>query len=134
MEEFRQRIKQSPWSQRQVETKAGFSRGYLSQLLAGNLDLKVWHVLAILEVLEHNPGEVFAKVFPPPRRGLRSLDEFAERSQPLNEETDELLAQLYDRGVESLEELRGRIVRCERAVAQLEELGLLRSESGRGRS
>ena len=117
--ELRRCIAQSDLSQRKIEDHAGFSRGYLSQLLARNLELKLWHVVAILDALEVPPGEFFRRVFPrSPRHALRG---FQSSSQPLSEETDDLLARLYGHGVESLEDLRSRLARCERAVEELAE-------------
>ncbi len=123
LEEIRRLVQASGLSQREVEERAGFSKGYLSQLLARNLDLKVWHVLAILDALKHSPGEFFGQVYPASR--LPALERFQETSRPLSQEMDEVLGRLYQYGVESLNELRGRLTRCERAVTKLEDLGFL---------
>lgn len=123
LEEIRRLIRESDLSQRKVEERAGFSKGYLSQLLARNLDLKVWHVLAILDVLGRAPGELFEAVFP--RTRLAALEQFRRSSQPLGHETDEVLSRLYRYGVESLDELRGRLERCEEAIDDLERRGLV---------
>ena len=69
LEELRLMIRRSELSQRQVEEAAGFSRGYLSQLLAQNLDLKVWHLLAILDIFGEAPGDFFRRVRPGRRPG-----------------------------------------------------------------
>lgn len=116
-------VEVSGLTQRQVDERAGFSRGYLSQLLARNLDLKLWHVLAILDVFGRSPGDFFTTVYPSPWHP--ALGEFKRRSQPLTEETDELLKRLYSCGVDSLGDLRGRLARCEQAVARVKELGFL---------
>lgn len=125
-------IQESELSQRRIEEQAGFSRGYLSRLLARNVDLKVWHVLAILEILGSNPGEFFQALYPARRQG--ALSAFAAASQPLSDEMDEVIERLYDLGVESLSALRGRLARCERAVAELESMGVLarRPEPNKG--
>ncbi len=116
-------VKDSELSQRTVEDRAGFSRGYLSQLLARNIDLKLWHVLAILDVFDRNPGEFFSSVYPGAHHP--ALEQFRTRSQPLTPEMDDVLVQLYKFGVESLDDLRQRLTRCEQAVSQLEALGYL---------
>ena len=124
--ELRRRITQSDLSQRKIEDHAGFSRGYLSQLLARNLDLKLWHVLAILDALEIPPGEFFRRVYP--RSPRHAIGDFQSRSRPLSEETDDLLGRLYGHGVESLNELRERLGRCEQAVEEI--AGRLAPERG----
>ncbi len=128
LEEIRRLVQASGLSQREVEERAGFSKGYLSQLLARNLDLKVWHVLALLDALEHSPGEFFGRVYPATR--FPALERFQESSRPLSREMDEVLGRLYRFGVESLDEFRGRLTRCERAVTQLEDRGFFEGRSG----
>lgn len=132
LEEIRRLVRSSRLSQRQVEARAGFSKGYLSQLFARNLDLKVWHVLAVLDVLEVNPGEFFFKVYPATR--YRALESFRRSSQPLSPDMDEVLGRLYKHGVESLNEIRDRLNRCERAVSTLEEKGYLDRPGSGGRA
>ena len=82
----------------------------------------MWHVLAILDALEHSPGEFFSQVYP--RTRFPALERFQQSSRPLSREMDEILGRLYEYGVESLNELRGRLTRCERAVDKLEDMGL----------
>lgn len=123
LEELRRLIKRSDLSQRKIEERAGFSKGYLSQLLAENLDLKVWHVLAILEVLETSPGDFFLELYPSSR--YPALEEFQRLSRPISEGTDRVLEGLYSFGVESLRDLRGRLERCEDAIGQLRRKGLV---------
>ena len=123
LEEIRRLVQAAGISQRKVEKRAGFSKGYLSQLLVRNLDLKMWHVLAILDALEHNPAEFFSQLYPGTR--FPALERFQSTSKPLSEEMSELLGRLYKHGVASLTELRDRLARCERAVSKLEDMGLL---------
>lgn len=128
LQELRRMIKRSEYSQRQVEEMAGFSKGYLSQLLARNLDLKVWHVLAILDVFKMSPSDFFERLYPGASRAA-ALESFTDRSEPLADDLDKAITNLYRAGSESLSRLRERLERCEQAVAELEEKGLL---SGRG--
>lgn len=124
LEEIRLRIEGSELSLRKVEAGAGFSRGYLSQLLARNLDLKVRHLLAILDVLGIQPAEFFASLYPVPPRAV--LEVLAERRAMSSRSTpDGPLDDLLQLGVESFHDLRGRVERCERAVSRLQARGLV---------
>lgn len=117
LEHLRRRIKRSDLSQRRIEELCGFSKGYLSQLLARNLDLKVWHVLAMLDVLDVTPPDFFLELYP--SRQYPALEEFRRMARPLSDDTDRLLEGLYQFGVDSLRDLRGRLERCEQAIGQL---------------
>jgi transcriptional regulator with XRE-family HTH domain len=55
------------FSLREVERRLGLSRGYLSRLFAGEMDLKVDHVVEIAGVLGVEPEEIFRLAFPPSR-------------------------------------------------------------------
>ncbi|MDA8017193.1 MAG: helix-turn-helix domain-containing protein [Thermoanaerobaculia bacterium] len=128
LEAIRTMIRRSDLSQRMVEKQAGFSKGYLSQLLAHNLDLKVWHILAILDVFDVQPADFFEDVFPRPKRmtlGGQALEEFIHGAEPLPEDIETSINQLYRLGVDSLTELRMRLGRCEKAVDQLEARGIV---------
>lgn len=61
-EELRRQIAAAGLSQRALAAKLGWGRGYVSQLLTGAVDLKVKHVLEILELLQVPPGEFFARL------------------------------------------------------------------------
>lgn len=132
LDALRQLIKESSLSQRKVEERAGFSRGYLSQLLAANLDLKFVHIIAVLDTLEVAPGPFFGRLYP----DLRSpaLESFKERSRMRSVNVRRDLDELYDDGLESLQQLRSRLERCESAVDRLEELGILPHTSEGGES
>ena len=110
-------IERSPLSQRRVEEQVGFSRGYLSQLLAQNLDLKVWHVLAVIDVFGGHPGEFFSKVYPVRRHELVDRSSVAV---PSGQEIDDVLERLYSLGADSLSKLRQRLERCEQSIAEFE--------------
>ena len=125
---IRLRIKSSPLSQRKIEERAGFSRGYLSQLLTEKLDLKVVHIMAILDVLDTPPARFFGALYPDPKRP--ALEHFKRTSRLDTPAVRRTMDDLYDLGLESLRRLRRRLERCEEAVSQLEELGLLRTGTG----
>jgi transcriptional regulator with XRE-family HTH domain len=126
VQELRRIIKRSDFSQRRVEDQAGFSRGYLSQLLSSNLDLKVWHVLAILEVFGISPAEFFERVYPN-RKNKSAVDQFVRSSGPMMTDLDHAFGSLYRASIDTFSELGFRLERCERALAELESRGVLAS-------
>ena len=131
LDEIRRLVRFSDISQRDVEKGAGFSKGYLSQLLGQNLDLKMWHILAILKVLDVDSGHYFQRVFgPPPETSSkpRSLEKFERLSQPISEDLDRQLGELYRDRADTLDSLRHRLGKCEDALSQLADQGLLRFE------
>ncbi len=121
---LRLHIKSSPLSQRKIEQRASFSRGYLSQLLSEKLELKVVHIMAILAVLDLPPSRFFAELYPTARPS--ALDHFKRSSRLDIPELSKTMDELYGLGLESLHGLRHRLARCEDAVEQLEGLGVLR--------
>ena len=52
------------FSLREVERRLGLSRGYLTRLFAGEMDLKIDHVVDIAGVLGIEPEEIFRLAFP----------------------------------------------------------------------
>lgn len=127
LERLRLLIYVSPLSQRQVEKNAGFSRGYLSQLICGNIDLKFGHLIRILDATGIDPGVFFADLYPrrPPRTA--ALAPVERRAPAAAADPSRLqLARLYGLGLESLEELYERLDRCEDAFSELEAMGILR--------
>lgn len=124
LERVRLRLHRSRLTQREVEKRVGFSRGYLSQLLAGTVELKYWQLLAILHALEIEPSEFFAELFPRHRHpALEALDDDGRQVQanPLSRE----LARLFAFGIESVLDFYERLVRCEEALDELAALGVL---------
>jgi transcriptional regulator with XRE-family HTH domain len=51
-------------SNRDVEKKLGLSYGYLSRLFSGSIELKVEHILQILDVMGLTPAEYFQLAYP----------------------------------------------------------------------
>ncbi|MEL7059031.1 MAG: helix-turn-helix transcriptional regulator [Acidobacteriota bacterium] len=72
-DELRRLVKTSTVSQREIERRANWSRGYLSQVLQGHIGLAVHHVLAVLSALESDPGRFFADVFGDGRPELEDI-------------------------------------------------------------
>jgi transcriptional regulator with XRE-family HTH domain len=99
---------------REIEDHCGFSRGYLAQLLGGNIELKVMHLALILDALGSSPAPFFRELYPrspPPRqRHPRVVEGLVVSRDNLN---------VYAYGVESIRELRQRLERCEAALWEL---------------
>ena len=79
-------------SLREVERRLGMSRGYLTRLFAGEMDLKVDHVVLIAEILGVEPEEIFRLAFPaspaePGQAVLRLRESFGVPAEPPQPET-----------------------------------------------
>lgn len=102
----------------EIEDRAGFNKGYLSQLLWGNVELKVWHVHALLGALGRNPAEFFGALFPMPRPPMS-----AATATGLRVNADVVC--IYSLGIEAVESLRARLDVCEQGLRRLLADGLL---------
>ena len=106
-------IDDSGASRRQIDRQLGQAEGYLSQLLAGTIDLKFWHLIDILETLGCSPSLFFERVFP-------SMDpQAAAASSPALDaalSVDRDVVGVYHLGIEAVRELRQRLERCEAAL------------------
>ena len=73
---------------REIEKGLGLSYGYLSRLFAGNIELKVEHILQIVEVLGLTPAEFFQLAYPrrnaPPSEAAARLRSILEGLGPLS--------------------------------------------------
>ncbi len=98
----------------QVDQQLGHSKGYLSQLLAGTIDLKYRHLIAVLDAIQCTPGGFFQEVFPRLGPGGRQ----ARRNPRLEAmlKTDPDVVGVYSLGIEAVQELRRRLERCEQAL------------------
>ncbi|HEX3130816.1 MAG TPA: helix-turn-helix transcriptional regulator [Thermoanaerobaculia bacterium] len=98
-------------SNRDVEKKLGLSYGYLSRLFAGNIELKVEHVLQILDVLGLTPAEFFQLAYPrrntPPSEAAERLHSILEGLGPPPEERPAMRAM----STEELEAVVSKVVR-----------------------
>jgi len=129
VERLRLRILRSDLTQRAVESRVGFSRGYLSLLLNGTVELKYWHLLAILHAMKLEPSEFFGELFPRRRHpALESLDDVARHSEKGSLTYE--LAGLFGLGVETVVMLRERLALCEEAIDELTDLGVLPKDDG----
>jgi len=122
LEEIRRLMGHSGLGRRGIEKKAKLSRGCLEQIFARDLEIELADVLAILDVCQQSPGEFFARTYPDSGRPRRlSWKELPAVSKALAED-DEQVVGLPEHGIGSLEDLRERRTRCERAVSRLETL------------
>jgi transcriptional regulator with XRE-family HTH domain len=88
---LRTAIRLSGISHRQVERELGLSTGYLTRILAGQVELRVRHVLEVCRVIGLSPDRFFGALFPPQdgpesmtrlERGLAQLHPPLERPVP----------------------------------------------------
>lgn len=74
-------------SNRDIEKALGLSYGYLSRLFSGSIELKVEHVLQIVEVLGLSPAEFFHLAYPskpsPPSESFRRMRAILEGFNPV---------------------------------------------------
>ncbi len=59
-------VRTSGVTQGAIERALGMSKGYLSQLFSGRIELKVWHLEVILERIAFDPQAFFRMVYPRP--------------------------------------------------------------------
>lgn len=125
---LRDLIEDSDLLQREIEDRAGFSRGYLSQLLNGHIDLKVRHLEPLFEALGLLPGHFFGALFPPVRRRVR-------RAGPRPElKVSKDVIRIYGFGIAEARELRQRLERCEERLEELARSDAVAALSARRRS
>jgi transcriptional regulator with XRE-family HTH domain len=90
-------IRRRRTSQQVVERAMGLSKGYLSQLLNGNVDLRMKHIFHVLEVLKLEPADFFLEVYDR-RNASGSMGGLVSRAEVK----------------EDIEELKKRVARLER--------------------
>jgi len=118
LDHLRDMVEDSDIPRREIEDRAGFSRGYLTQILGGRAPLKLAHLAAILEGIDASFASFFGEVFPswPPRRGQRGYRLPAVNRNVLG---------VYGHGLTSVHEFRERLARCEDALGKLKANGML---------
>lgn len=65
---LRATIRALGFTNREIESRLGVSRGYLTRLFAGTMELRFDHVTEIAEALEVDADELFRLAFPPSRK------------------------------------------------------------------
>lgn len=127
---LRDAVEDSDLAYAAIETRAGFERGYLSQLLTGHIELKVHHVFGVLRAIGRRRGAFFAALFPVEASAVRSSPVF---TQALRGGFD--VVRVYSAGIDAVEDMRPRLLRCERALERLlenEEVRRLLKAGARG--
>jgi transcriptional regulator with XRE-family HTH domain len=84
---LRSAIRLSEYSNRDIERKLGFSGGYLSRLFGGQIDIKMSHILNVLEIIGLYPSEFFQMAFPPqegePSPLMRKILDMTPQARPI---------------------------------------------------
>jgi hypothetical protein len=70
-------VKTSGVKQATIERALGMSKGYLSQIFSGRIELKVWHLEVILEQIGFEPQVFFRMVYPFPGQESGTMEQFA---------------------------------------------------------
>jgi transcriptional regulator with XRE-family HTH domain len=65
---LRATIRALGFTNREVESRLGVSRGYLTRLFSGVMELRFDHVTEIAEILGVDPDELFRLAYPPSRK------------------------------------------------------------------
>ncbi len=115
---LRAQVEDSDLAHREIESCAGFTSGYLSQLLGGHIDLKLVHIFAIMEAVGRDPGVLFRSLY---GASVRTTEQGVAETLNLPEDRD--LASVYGIGIESLGNLRARLERCEDVLTDLKDSG-----------
>jgi transcriptional regulator with XRE-family HTH domain len=98
----------------EIERRAGYGPGYLQQVLAGAVELKVAHLEEILAALEVPPSRFWPRLLPWTSPG-RPLS--AALAQGLRVNADVVV--VYAGGIAEVLELRRRLGVCERRLGAL---------------
>jgi hypothetical protein len=85
---LRTAIRLSSVSHRHIERELHMSTGYLTRILAGQVQLRIKHVLSVCEVIGLPAGSFFAALHPPgeslPKHDpVRLIQEFRDSLDPL---------------------------------------------------
>jgi transcriptional regulator with XRE-family HTH domain len=56
------------FTNREIESRLGVSRGYLTRLFSGQMELRFDHITEIAEAVGVDPDELFRLAFPPSRK------------------------------------------------------------------
>src|SRR5262245_17842546 len=82
-------------TRQQLERQIGMSSGWASKVLNGEIELRVRHVLTVLEVCGVEPWRFFAAAFPPPGLEERTMAAlFQPRSGEVRRPSSEFAAEL----------------------------------------
>ncbi len=113
LDHLRDVVEDSDVPRSDIDEHLGHASGYLSQLLAGHIDLKYRHLIVILDAIKCSPQTFFAGAFPLPGPKL------GERPHPALEAAlaiDRSIIGVYGVGVDAVRELRERLERVEQTL------------------
>lgn len=100
---LRTSIRLSGVSHRQIERELKMSTGYLTRILAGQVQLKVIHLLAVCRVIGFPAGEFFTALFPD-ASGSRLAKSLAQlHSDPIQSHEPALLIHTFRDWLDQLE-------------------------------
>lgn len=108
-------VRRSGKSMRAVSGDAGWGRDYLSQVLGGNQDMKIKHVLSVLEALGIEPEDFWARL----ARRRETSSEVREPAAAYGETEEELVTRA---------ELDAVLAKIDRVTAELERQGRIPPE------
>jgi transcriptional regulator with XRE-family HTH domain len=96
-------------SHRHIERELGLSTGYLTRILAGQVQLRVLHVLSICHVIDLPASTFFAALYPPrppandrETRLIRSLSHY--HPEPVDPRDPESLLRILRANLDALED------------------------------
>ena len=105
IQELRARIRASGLRYADIEERAGFSKKYLSQLINGHVDLKVFQLFKILDAIHASPDEFFTAVARRYRKSPTTPEEqVAAVTRKLLPAVDEMIRQALADGLADEEE------------------------------
>jgi hypothetical protein len=108
-------IRLSSVSHRHIERELGLSTGYLTRILAGQVQLRVIHVLGVCHIIGLPPASFFAALYPPAppasvaeARLLRGLGHLHPKPATQARDPESLLSEIQDFLTELRNERRER--------------------------
>lgn len=120
---LRDLVEDSDIPRSEIERRLAFSKGYLSQLLTGSIDLKLWQLVAILDTIGKTPTKFFSELFPRRRPAQSPIRRNSRTAAGLTVTRDVVL--VYGFGIDAIRDLGRRLDRCEKALTKLHRCGVL---------
>lgn len=110
---LRDLIEDADLRHRDIEERAGWSPGYVSQLLGGHVELRLSHLEPLLKALDIDPARFFREMFP---RQAPSRASTPGKRKVSRLKVNPDVVEIYDFGIESLRGLHLRMDECEKAI------------------
>ncbi|HEY8020702.1 MAG TPA: hypothetical protein VIH93_06360 [Thermoanaerobaculia bacterium] len=137
-------VKSSGVTQTRIERALGMSKGYLSQVFSGRIELKLWHLEVILEEIGFEPQEFFRLAYPRQAEGQQAstMEQFAayasrragppELPPPASGLPDELRSAVREMVREVLAEETAAVQRASASAASRKSVGGRAAKRPRG--